>query len=648
MRPSLAQVVIAAHRRGAPRAGDRLPAPGEEVAVAPDQVLLEEEAARLALHAVETLGLARVAVPHVFVVLERDGVRAGEDVRREQRHIEAAADRLGITLARPGFGEAGAAHRARAAIPGRLAAGALGRFAGAGAFGTLLEPADPLALAGVLAGELLRVRVPHAHAVRVVGRLPAWSSGFDLAVSLLRSLPALAAGADVIEFVGADLPRLPVSERLACADVLAARSWRALFPSDEATREALALDGRANDWRELAPADDGESAAIVDAGVVEPQLWVAGEPAPVEARARSGSALEGVWLGPRCGVEDVMRCLDRMDGARRAEHVALVLSPGSRRLLDTLAAGGVIARLEAAGVEVRAVGVGDEPPARGGAWLVCGGAGGWAWCGPEVAAASARLGVVADPRELDEIGARAAVHAAAAPAAPLVRAAEDGRLLRSGAAQDAAFEAGEGLPVGTPLDRPLRGVVLADVERVQPEGWIRWGPRVSADRDRPSSLARHVLAVEAPGLAGAAAAQGGGFVRVRGPVPETSRGLEEAIALKALGVHAVLAPGYAAAARRALAMLGVLALEWPADAPEGPETGHELEIPDLPDGLAPRKPLVCRDLTRGRQLTLRHAHEPAEIEDLVAGGRLARISMRLSSPAPGGPPTEEAWPTASR
>ena len=61
-----------------------------------------------------------------------------------------------------------------------------------------------------------------------------------------------------------------------------------------------------------------------------------------------------------------------------------------------------------------------------------------------------------------------------------------------------------------------------------------------------------------------------------------------------------------------------------------------------------RKPLVCRDLTRGRQLTLRHAHEPAEIEDLVVGGRLARLARRLASPSTGVVPTEEAWPTASR
>ena len=50
--------------------------------------------------------------------------------------------------------------------------------------------------------------------------------------------------------------------------------------------------------------------------------------------------------------------------------------------------------------------------------------------------------------------------------------------------------------------------------------------------------------------------------------------------------------------------------------------GDELELPDLPDALEPRKPVVVRDLTRGTQVLLKHDLTAREIERVRAGGLL--------------------------
>jgi len=107
-----------------------------------------------------------------------------------------------------------------------------------------------------------------------------------------------------------------------------------------------------------------------------------------------------------------------------------------------------------------------------------------------------------------------------------------------------------------------------------------------------------------------------------------------ALALAALGVGAVIAQDFAAADRDALAGQGILPLR-----PAAPgdlarlHAGDELEVPDLPDGLAPWRPLVVRDLTRGHQLLLRHDLDPAAVATVRAGGRIAEAAAALG-PAP--------------
>ncbi|NOT35048.1 MAG: hypothetical protein HOP12_12920 [Candidatus Eisenbacteria bacterium] len=629
MNPWASVALIAAHRseRRPRAAGEGIPVGGERVLVTPDHLVLDEERAGLVALGCRSLGLSRATAVPTFAVLEREGPRGGEEAMRDQRDIELAAERHGLTLARPGAGETGGLALARLAAPARMLAGPLAQLGRCGALATLIEEVDALDAVGLIAGTPLRVAAPRPLAVRLLGKLSDWTSGFDLAAALMRH-PRLALSSRVtLEWRGADLASLPVSERIAAADAFAVRGWRVLFPSDERTREWLALEGRETDWRALTFDGDGSLDELeFDAGVLEPMLWLNLDAAAVEARGFSGAPIEGVWVGPRATVEDLARLVTRMGGRPRAESLRFVVVMGTRRVRDTLAACGLLAALEAAGAELHAYSPHEAPQTRGGRWLMCAGEGGWGACGPDTIAASAVLGRLADPRELDAAELPPPLAAGWRASGPLERRLEDARLIRAGAANPAAeVSVAPALPLGPPLEAALRAVLIADLDHLPEEGWIRWGPRALGVRLRPEALALHVLAIQLPGFAERARAAGSGCIRVRGAIGESAHSLDEAIALRSVGVRVILATGYAAAARHALASLGILALEC-AGSWSVPTLGHELELPDLPHALEPRKPIVCRDLTHGRQFTLRHAHDALEIDDLRAGGRLARFA----------------------
>jgi hypothetical protein len=99
-------------------------------------------------------------------------------------------------------------------------------------------------------------------------------------------------------------------------------------------------------------------------------------------------------------------------------------------------------------------------------------------------------------------------------------------------------------------------------------------------------------------------------------------------------VRVVLARGFDPEDRDALAAQGVLPLS--SGAGPGLErlaAGDEIELPDLPEGLEPRRPVVLRDLTRGQQLLLRHDLDGSQVAMVRAGGRLAAAAVALAQRA---------------
>jgi aconitate hydratase len=614
------------------RAG--LPPAGGEVDLTIDHVALEEEDALLALLALRAAGRTP-AGPDALLAFERNGLAAGPEVIEEQRALEYLARSAGMARSRFGNGQLAGVYLARLATPGKSVLGPRGRLAPFGALAMLAGSAGATELAAVLAGAPYPTRVPEVVGVWLRGTLPDWTSGADVALTLARRASAGGPLLRMYEFTGPGVASLGIDDRLAVARGSA--RWcggRALLPSDAVTRAFLAAEGRDTDWRALAPPADAEydRELELDLSVLEPQVWSGNRGTVLPVGAVAGARIDGVVLGADAGVEDLERLATRLAGTRVAEAMRLVVIPGTREVHDTLATRGSLATLVGAGAEL------VEPSeaaavlrlTEGARWLGCGvpvGALGRESstlafiAGPDVCAASAIAGAIRDPRE----------RSLAEPRVPLARYESDAsRIARDGAGEGEAPALPAPPRLSPVLETALRGVTLLTLPEGTPPGAVLpWGARTRPLRARVAELAQHAFAVVAPGFAERARAAGGGFLVWRGTFDSDGRGDETARVLAELGVRAVIARDFAFADRRALWLDGVLplAVATPSDADRLAE-GDELELPDLPDALAPRKPVVLRDLTRGTQMLLRHDLTAREIDHVRAGGLL-------------GPPHEE-------
>jgi aconitate hydratase len=147
------------------------------------------------------------------------------------------------------------------------------------------------------------------------------------------------------------------------------------------------------------------------------------------------------------------------------------------------------------------------------------------------------------------------------------------------------------------------------------------GARLEHLRSRLPSLASRTLSGQLPGFAERARAGGGGFVVAGRDFACGEPRAAAALCLGELGVRAVVAASYAADAARTLVHAGVIPLLRLEDGgPHVLECGDELELPALPEGVVPARPLVARNLTRGTHVALRHDLTDRDIAILRAGG----------------------------
>ena len=633
MAHSLTRSLIEAHLLEAP-ASAAWPNGGELV-LGVDHVVAGGGAALLTLAAFASLRRPRVAVDLALACADRGGAAVFDDAEA-LRELKEAALGHGVWFSRPGHGRCDLVHRERFAAPGRLSLVAGRRTPSAGALGALSLMAGPLEAAAALGGAPHLLAWPGLLAVNLRGSLSSWVGGLDVALELLRRLPAGGARRMIVEYGGPGVALLDIAERFTLAalgGVLGACT--SVFPSDEVTRTWLQAQGRESDWKrlEVEPRGGSDETLELDLDAVEPMVAEIGRAiAPRLVRQANGARVDQVEIGPEAGISDLVRLARLLEGHRIADGVSLTILPGTRQVLETLGRNGSLRALTDAGARVLEVGAprGAPPALAREAVGLCFGSDAaerlasgsrWLLAGLQPCAAAALRGRVTDPREIE---------AASAPA-PGPLAAPEGWLLRPPApgSEPQAGTPPITLPLGRPLDGPLRGTVLIRLgHQVTTEQILPWGARVRPLLGNLAALSEHAFAAVDGDFASRARVLGGGFVVAGRDYGSGVAHLPAALVPMLLGVRALLAVSCAPDYRRLLVQVGVLPLAFAV--PEDYEAlaqGDELEIPGLPESLEPEKPLVVRNLSQGTQYAVRHDLPPREIALLRAGGLLRDLAL---------------------
>jgi len=614
--------------------------PGAEIAMRIDQTLTQDVTGTMAFLQFEALGVPRVRTKLSVSYVDHNLLQTGFESADDHRYLQSAAAKYGVYFSRPGNGICHQVHLERFGVPGQTLLGSDSHTPTCGGLGMLAIGAGGLDVAAAMAGLPFYLAMPKVTLVRLTGALPDWVSAKDIILELLRRLTVKGGVGRVMEYGGDGISNLSVPERATITNMgaeLGATS--SVFPSDEQTRAFLRAQQREEAWSPLAADAIAPYDAEVELDLRQLVPLVAKPHSPdhvVPVSELRGTRLDQVAIGSctNSSYQDLMTVAGILAGKRVHPRVSLLISPGSRQVLEMLAANGALATMIAAGARLLeascgpCIGMGQAPPS-GGVTLRSfnrnfagrtGTADAQAYlASAEVCAASAIAGEITDSRSL---GAR--------PRVPMPeRFMVDDSMILPPADHPEQVEVVRGpniapVPVRGPLEDTIRGqVLLVAGDNVTTDDIMPAGAQILPLRSNIPAISKYVFSRLDPDFVGRARQAGGGFVVGGMNYGQGSSREHAALAPMALGVKAVFARSFARIHHANLVNVGILPLMLFEHAAVA--QGDELEIADVRRGIEGGTPLVVTNLTRGGTLDVTYELTPRQARILLAGGLLNYI-----------------------
>lgn len=396
---------------------------GQEIALKIDQTLTQDSTGTMAYLQLEALGVDKVKTELSVAYIDHNMLQEGFENADDHKYIQTVAAKHGIYFSRPGNGICHQVHLERFGVPGKTLLGSDSHTPTGGGLGMIAIGAGGLDVALAMAGEPYRIIMPSVVNVRLTGKLKSWVSAKDIILELLRRLTVKGGVGKIFEYSGDGVKTLSVPERATITNMGAELgATTSIFPSDERTYEFLKAQGREDVYVPLFADDDAEYDEVIEINLDELEPLVALPHSPdnvVKVKDAGRPKVDQVAIGSctNSSYADLMKVASILKGGLIAEGVSLVISPGSRQVLNMLAKNGALSDLISAGARILesacgpCIGMG-QAPATGAVSLRTFNRNFYGRCGtktasvylvsPEVAAASALAGYLIDPRELGD------------------------------------------------------------------------------------------------------------------------------------------------------------------------------------------------------------------------------------------------------
>ncbi|HEY6837207.1 MAG TPA: aconitate hydratase [Geobacteraceae bacterium] len=398
--------------------------PGKEIAIKVDHTLLQDATGTMAMLEFMAMGVDKVKVELAAQYVDHNLLQTDNKNADDHVFLMTAAQKFGIHLSKPGNGVSHQVHLERFGVPGKVMLGADSHTPSAAGLAMLAIGAGGLDVALAMAGHPFHLPCPKIWGVKLTGALPPWVSGKDVILEMLRRHSVKGGVGKIIEYHGPGVATLSATDRATIGNMGAELgATTSVFPSDERTREFLLAQGRSECWTELAADPDAtyDEYDEIDLSTLEPLIACPSSPDNVvPVREIEGLKVDQVIVGSsvNSSFRDLMTVCRILDGKRVAPHVSFNVNPGSRQVLENVAAEGGFMMLLLAGAQIHqpgclgCIGMGQAPgtnqvslrtfprnfPGRSGTkndrvYL----------CSPETAAAAGVFGVVTDPRKLETL-----------------------------------------------------------------------------------------------------------------------------------------------------------------------------------------------------------------------------------------------------
>jgi len=640
MGQNITRKIIAAHLAE----GEMLP--GQEIALRIDQTLTQDATGTMAYLEFEAIGIPAVRTELSVSYVDHNTLQVGYENADDHRFLQSAAAKFGVRFSRMGNGICHQVHLERFGVPGKTLLGSDSHTPTSGGLGMLAIGAGGLDVATAMAGYPFYVKMPQVVNIRLHGQPAPWVAAKDIILEVLRLLTVKGGVGKVMEYTGEGVAFLSVPDRATITNMgaeLGATS--SIFPSDAVTAKFLAAQDRAADFVELLPDPDAEYDEVIDINLNELEPLIALPHMPdnvVKIADVAGRQVDQVFIGSctNSSYTDLMRVAAILKGKTVHPRVSLVIAPGSRQVLVSLADNGALADLVAAGARMLecacgpCVGVGQSPCSAGVSLRTCNrnfeGRSGTVdaqiyLVSCEAAAAAALTGVITDPRDLGEH-----IEVQALEKFPI-----DDRMIIVPPDNSEALDIVRGpniqpLPVAAPLPGEIKGEVLLKVgDNITTDHIMPAGASIMALRSNIPAISMHAFERVDATFAERALAAGGGIIVGGLNYGQGSSREHAALAPLYLGIKAVIVKSFARIHMQNLVNFGLLPLTFANEEDyDTIEPGDLLLLEDTRQSLAANTVQV-RNLTRDKLYPVKHSLSDRQIEIMLAGGLLKYVKDQV-------------------
>lgn len=623
-----------------------VPGPGQPVELPIDQTLTQDATGTMACLEFEALEVPRVAAKRSVSYVDHNTFQAGFQNSDDHRFLQSFAAKYGVIFSGPGNGICHQVHLERFGVPGDTLLGSDSHTSTGGGLGMLAIGAGGLDVVMAMAGHPFRLTCPEVVLVRLEGALSPWVTAKDIVLKLLQRILVKGGVGKLFEYGGTGVATLSVPERSTIANMGAETgATSSIFPSDEITHRFLKSQGREKEFVPLAADPDASYADVLTINLGELEPLVAQPHMPDRVCAvgdMAGLKLDQVVIGSctNSSYMDLATVAAILKGRSVHPETSLVITPGSRQVLYTLAASGAFNDIIKAGARILecacgpCIGIGQSPPTDGvslrtfnrnfegrsgtqSAMLYL--------CGPPVAAVSALTGELTDPRSF---GQPPKVFM------PEVFPVID-HLFMLPSEDPEAVEVLRGpnikpLPRGQAMPEALEGEVLIRLgDDITTDDIMPAGAHIMSLRSNIPAIAEYVFSHQDPGFAKRARARGGGFIVAGRNYGQGSSREHAALAPTVLGIKGVIARSFARIHRGNLINFGIFPMSFVADdGLEQIQPGDYLVIEGVTSLLKNGRTLRVLNRTRGSTFEVCVDLDAREKDVVLAGGLLQFLRLQ--------------------
>lgn len=615
---------------------------GEPIAIHIDQTLTQDATGTMAYLQLEAMGVDQVKTELSISYVDHNTLQSGFENADDHKYLQTVAMKHGVKFSKPGNGICHQVHLERFAKPGKTLLGSDSHTPTAGGIGALAIGAGGLDVACAMAGRAFHLTMPKVVNIILHGSLQRGVSSKDIILKVLQLLSVKGGVGKVIEYSGDGVKNLSIPQRATITNMGAELgATTSVFPSDEITYEFLKKQHREEDYVEL-KADEGavyDETYEIDLDTLEPMIAMPHSPDNVLPISEVlGMKVDQVAIGSctNSSYRDMMTVANILKGKTVDPEVSLVISPGSRQVLNMLASNGGLSTMITAGARILettcgpCIGMGQSPITnalslrtfnrnfygRSGTLSakVC-------LVSPEIAAASAIAGYIIDPRVLEfDI-----------PEDPEYFTIDDSMIIEPDMELSAETEVVRGpnikpLPINTPLKNTITKKVMIKVDdNITTDHIAPAGAKVLPYRSNIEKISEFIFMNVKASFHDDCIANDGGFIVAGSNYGQGSSREHAALAPMYLGIKAVIAKSFARIHRANLINFGIIPFTFVNEKDyDDIDEMDTLKITDLLD-IKENTPITVQNVTKGKTFQVEHNLTQLDIDTIKAGGTLNLI-----------------------